>query len=83
MQWQVLENLIELWEFDTEEEAKAFKVDGKILSNIHKQGDKFVRGWSVVGQTFAETMREAGEFYNFRVDLSADYDIGKNWAECH
>jgi len=82
-QWQVSPDLIDMYEFDSKEEAQAFEIKGKILSNTKKVGDKFVRGWSEVGQTFAETMAEAGEYYNFRVALAADYDIGKNWADCH
>lgn len=82
-QWQVNPKLVDMYEFDTKEEAEAFSIEGKILSNIHEHKGKFVRGWSEVGQTFAETMAEAGEFYNFRVPLAADYDIGKNWAETH
>lgn len=82
-QWQVCRDLIELFEFDTKEEAEAFEIEGKVLSNVHEKDGKFTRGWSIIGQTFAEKMFEAGEYYNFRVPLAADYDIGTNWAECH
>ena len=82
-QWQVSPDLVDIYEFDSEDEAKAFNLEGKILSNVRKVGDKFVRGWSIVGQVFAETMEEAGEYYNFRVKLAADYDIGTDWSETH
>lgn len=82
-QWQVCPDLIDTYEFDTKEEAEAFEIEGKVLSNVHEHDGKYVRGWSIIGQTFAETMKEAGEYYNFRVTLAADYDIGGNWAECH
>jgi len=82
-QWQVSPELVDIYEFDTEDEAKAFTLEGKVLSNVHKVGDKYQRGWSIVGQTFAETMEEAGEYYNFRVKLAADYDLGTTWAQCH
>jgi hypothetical protein len=82
-QWQVSKELVDIYSFDTEDEAKAFEIEGKILSNVHERDGKFVRGWSEVGQTFAETMAEAGEYYNFRVPLAADYDIGTNWSETH
>ena len=82
-QWQVSKELVDIYSFDTEDEAKAFEIEGKILSNVHERDGKFVRGWSEVGQTFAETMAEAGEYYNFRVPLAADYDIGSNWSETH
>lgn len=83
MQWQVANDYIDYWEFDTEEEAKAFEIEGKVLSNVHEKDGKYSRGWSVIGQTFAETMAEAGEHFGFRVPLAADYDIGKNWSETH
>lgn len=82
-QWQVCPELIDMYEFNTKEEAEAFEIEGKVLSNVHERNGKFVRGWSAIGQTFAETMKEAGEYYNFRVTLAADYDIGQNWRECH
>jgi hypothetical protein len=82
-QWQVCPELIDMYEFDTKEEADNFAIEGKVLSNVQAKGDKFTRGWSEVGQVFAETMREAGEYYNFRVPLASDYDIGANWHECH
>lgn len=82
-QWQVSPEFVETYEFDTEEEAKALEIEGKVLSNVHERDGKYLCGWSIVGQTFAETMAEAGEYYNFRVPLAADYDIGTNWGECH
>lgn len=83
MQWQVRPELVEIYEFETKDEAKKFSIEDKTLSNVHEKDGKFIRGWSIIGQIFAETMAEAGEYYNFRVPLSADYDIGTNWAECH
>lgn len=36
-----------------------------------------------VGQTIADAIREAGEYYNFKCPLAGNYDIGVNWNETH
>lgn len=36
-----------------------------------------------IGQLSIECAREAGELFDFRCPLTADYKIGANWAECH
>ena len=82
-QWQVSPKLIDMYTFDTKEEAKSFEIEGKVLSNVKERGGVYKRGWSEVGQVFSETMAEAGRYYNFRVALAADYDIGANWSETH
>ena len=35
------------------------------------------------GQTAADAIRKAGEFYSFRCPLAGNYDKGSNWAETH
>ena len=82
-QWQVSPKLIDMYTFDTKEEAKSFEIEGKVLSNVKERGGVYKRGWSEVGQVFSETMAEAGQYYKFRVPLAADYDIGANWSETH
>lgn len=36
-----------------------------------------------VGKLAVECIAKTGEFYNFRVPITGEYKIGKNWAECH
>jgi len=36
-----------------------------------------------IGQTAVESIRAAGEFFNFRVPLDGEFKIGRNWAETH
>lgn len=40
-------------------------------------------GKSVVGELASKAAYEAGEFFGLRVSLDADYDVGKNWKDCH
>jgi len=41
-------------------------------------GDK-----SVVGDLFANSITKAGQHLKLRVPFPADYDVGKNWGDCH
>jgi DNA polymerase I-like protein with 3'-5' exonuclease and polymerase domains len=40
-------------------------------------------GKSVVGELASKAAYEAGDFFGLRVSLDADYDVGKNWKDCH
>lgn len=35
------------------------------------------------GQTAADAIRKAGEFYSFKCPLAGNFDVGTNWAETH
>lgn len=37
----------------------------------------------VIGELSNKCAKEAGEFFNFRILLEADYKIGTDWAWCH
>lgn len=74
-------------EFNTKDEAEEFvsseKERGVSWSNLHEEGGKFHAYYSIVGDLAGRSMREAGEYYNLRVNLDSDYSVGVNWAECH
>lgn len=36
-----------------------------------------------VGQMAVDAIAKTGEFFNFRVPITGEYKVGKNWAECH
>lgn len=38
---------------------------------------------SVVGGLASKAAKEAGDYYSLRVNLDADYEIGKSWKDCH
>lgn len=59
--------------------------DWALVANIHDeiQAEALpdcANGVGVAGQT---GLKLAGEFFNFRCPLAAEYKIGKNWAETH
>jgi len=38
---------------------------------------------SIVGDLASQSAKAAGEYYGLRVNLDADYEIGKTWKDCH
>ncbi len=88
-QIQTLKKNVEFWFFDTEEEASAFKVEGKILSNVgHTEnidvGDKpFFKAYTRAGELAVLAAREAGVKLKLRVPLDSDYSVGFNWYSTH
>lgn len=55
------------------------------LLNVHDEVQLSCRPEEAerVGQIAADSIRLAGEHFNFRCPLAGDYDIGLNWAETH
>jgi len=82
-QLQVCPTLVELKEFDSEEEAREFIIEGKRMSDLSHVGDKVWRGYSPVGAKMSEAIALAAEYYGMRVPFDGDYQIGTNWKECH
>lgn len=57
---------------------------GKIWANVHESPKGgFYSGYSRAGELASLAVLEAGRYYKLNVDLTAGYDIGTNWAECH
>ena len=81
---ELTKDLVKFKMFDTEEEANAFSEEGKVWSDVgHAPNGKIYRAYSIVGQLAAEAVIEAGQYYNLDVELTAGYQIGRNWKECH
>lgn len=55
----------------------------EVWSDVGHTKDAAYIGWTLPGQLATEAVREAGEYYNLNVPLSAGYMLGRNWAECH
>lgn len=72
------EALVKKWKADIE--AKT----GKLWSNVHEspKGGWFL-GYSLPGELAARAVAGAGEYYKLNIGLTAGYDIGRNWAQCH
>ena len=70
--------------FDTEEEAKAYKKEGLILSTVgHAPSGKFYRAYSRAGELGVLSIRQAGKDLGLNVNLDAEYCVGKTWADTH
>ncbi len=56
---------------------------GRVWSDIGETNKGYYIGYHRAGELAVEAVREAGEYYNLNVDLTAGYSVGKNWADCH
>ena len=56
-----------------------------VASHIHDEMQLQIRENIAhdVGRLAVEAVKRAGESYNLRCPLDAEYKIGKNWAETH
>lgn len=82
-QLEVAKSLVKFKKFSSEEEAKAFKKDNPNWSNIMETDKGIFVGYSLVGELMREAVKETSVHFKLNVALDADYDIGRNWAECH
>lgn len=82
-QFDTCKSLIDVYEFDCEDDCKKFSVEGKLLSDPYKLGNKWVRHYSKVGELASQSASKAAKYYNLNVDLAADYIVGDNWKVCH
>lgn len=82
-QYEVPEELIETYTFETKDEAEQFSLDNKLLSNVKKVGEKYVRYYSIVGELGNMSLQKAGKYLKMPLPFRADYDIGDNLAETH
>lgn len=88
-QIEVKKSLVKFKTFTTKEECNAYRdeqkrVYGKIWSEAHEspKGGWFI-AYSRVGELVVEAVNETSEFYKLNVPLSADYVLGRSWADCH
>ena len=70
--------LVILWD-------KLKDIDAFVVANIHDEFQIEARPDVAddVGKLAVESIKEAGEHFNLRVPLGAEYRVGKNWAETH
>ena len=83
-QVEVSKDLVKFKMFETEEEANDFHEEGKVWSDVGKSPKGgYYRSHTIVGELAAKAVKEAGDYYNLNVELTAGYQIGRNWKECH
>lgn len=84
-QLEVRKELVKFKTFATQEEAETFKqAQTEVWSDIKEspKGGVYV-AYCRPGELAAQAVKEAGEYYNLNVDLTAGYMVHKNWAGCH
>ena len=71
--------------FDTEDEAEEFKAKSShTLSDVGKsKNGKYFLAYCKAGALAVESVKRCGQYYNLSVELTAGYQVGLNWADCH
>lgn len=64
--------------------AELEEKEGRKWANLHPspRGGYF-SAYSRAGELTVIAVTEAGRYYGLNVELTAGYDVGRNWAECH
>ena len=68
-----------------DKKAKANKLDYKFVANIHDEWQVEVNKDHTkdFGSLAVQAIKDAGDYYNMRCPLDAEYKIGDNWSETH
>lgn len=83
-QLQVCPTLVDYILVDSENEVNQYTPEGnKRASDPTHIEDKFLKGYSPVGEKMSLSIKEAAEYYELRVPFDGDYQIGFNWRHCH
>lgn len=83
-QCEVRRHDVEFKNFNSEEEAKSYKdPTGRIWSDVIKNDKGIYRAYNRAGELATIAVKQAGEYYNLNVELTAGYMVGTNWATCH
>lgn len=82
-QYEIRRSAVTFKKFDTEAEAKAFKDESKLWSDIIHNDKGWFRAYNRSGELAVKAVQESGKYYKLNVELTAGYIIGTNWATCH
>lgn len=75
---------VQFKKFKDEDEAKAYvDPDGKVWSEVIHNDKGYFRAYNRAGELATKAVGDAGKYYKLKVGLTAGYNIGRNWAECH
>lgn len=80
---EVHKSLLKWKLFETEEEAKTFKLTNPTWSEVGHSDKGYYVGYCLVGDLIREAVETASRYYKLNVTLRADYVLGRNWSECH
>ena len=88
-QLEVTKDLVKLKIFKTKEECEEFKSLEESKSGMswgdvmEGKNGTFFTSFSLAGELASQAVKEAGEYYNLNVELTAGYMFGYNWRDCH
>ena len=82
-QMEMQKALVKWKMFAEEKEAKEFRAQNPTWSEVGHTDKGYYVGYCRAGELIQESVKEASRYYDLNVTLSADYILGRNWAECH
>lgn len=82
-QTEVSKNLVKFKMFKTEEEAKEFHKANPEWGEVAHTEKGYYCAYSLPGVLAVQSVKEAGQYYNLNVELTAGYIVHKNWFGCH
>jgi DNA polymerase I-like protein with 3'-5' exonuclease and polymerase domains len=82
-QLEVTKDLVKFKMFKTEQEAKDFRNNNPEWGEVSHTDKGYYCAYSLPGLLATQAVKEAGEYYNLNVELTAGYIVHKNWAGCH
>lgn len=74
-----------IWAEELSMRGLVFGKDFALVAHVHDeiQCECLPKHAELVGKTFVESIKKAGEFFKFRCPLSGEFKSGSNWAETH
>jgi hypothetical protein len=77
--------IVDWYSFDTEDEARAFKIEGKVLSEpAHfPKSEKYWKFYSRTGEILQQSVELASEQLGLPFKLTGEYALGLSWADTH
>lgn len=82
-QYEIRRTAVTFKKFETEADAKVFKDESKLWSDVIHNDKGWFRAYNRSGELAVKAVQESGKYYKLNVDLTAGYMIGTNWATCH
>lgn len=78
-------SIVDWHSFDTEDEAKAFTIEGKVLSEVahFPTSKKYWKFYSRTGEILQQSVELASEQLNLPFKLTGEYALGLSWADTH
>ena len=80
VQYSVSKDMVRFETFQTEDEAK---VAGKPGSSAIGHAKRFYRAYSPMADVIKDSIETIVQFLNINVALGFEWQLGRDWKECH